>query len=113
MGQWRGQTHHFFTYASKMELPQVLPYAPNRWHSELKWLYGVLVSKLTQNKNVTGPDPTNANMAVWPWTRFHKLKEHMSLVNPAYVRVGLTRWPHSRTAPRESGRDGKARCRSK
>ena len=93
-----------------MEPPQVWPYAPNRWHSDFKWLYGVLVRKLTQNKNVTGPDATIANMAVWPWTTFYELKEHMSLVNPAYVRVGLTRWPHGRTTTRENSRDGKARC---
>ena len=93
-----------------MEPPQVWPYAPNRWHSDFKWLYGVLVRKLTQNKNVTGPDATIANMAVWPWTTFYELKEHMSLANPAYVRVGLTRWPHGRTTTRESSRDGKARC---
>lgn len=64
LGQWRGQTHHFFTYASKMEPPQVWPYAPNRWHSDFKWLYGALVSKLTQNKMSQAPMPPSR---IWPF----------------------------------------------
>ncbi|MBY6057275.1 glutathione S-transferase N-terminal domain-containing protein [Leisingera daeponensis] len=62
VGPMAGQAHHFLKYA-----PEDLPYAKNRYRSEVARLYGVLDRQLAKNEYVAGQDYTIADMAIWPW----------------------------------------------
>ncbi len=67
VGPMAGQAHHFLKYAPKMDPPQDLPYAKDRYRAEVARLYGVLDRQLAENTYVTGDDYTIADMAIWPW----------------------------------------------
>lgn len=67
VGPMAGQAHHFLKYAPKMEPPQDLPYAKDRYRTEVARLYGVLDRQLAENTYVAGDDYTIADMAIWPW----------------------------------------------
>ena len=67
VGPMAGQAHHFLKYAPKMEPPQDLPYAKDRYRAEVARLYGVLDRQLAENTYVAGEDYTIADMAIWPW----------------------------------------------
>ena len=62
LGPMAGQAHHFLKYA-----PEDLPYAKDRYRSEVARLYGVLDRQLAENEYVAGQDYTIADMAIWPW----------------------------------------------
>ncbi|UWQ77975.1 glutathione S-transferase N-terminal domain-containing protein [Leisingera sp. S132] len=62
VGPMAGQAHHFLKYA-----PEDLPYAKDRYRSEVAHLYGVLDRQLAETEYVAGADYTIADMAVWPW----------------------------------------------
>ncbi|MDC0659737.1 glutathione S-transferase N-terminal domain-containing protein [Leisingera sp. SS27] len=62
VGPMAGQAHHFLKYA-----PEDLPYAKDRYRSEVTRLYGVLDRQLAENEFVAGSDVTIADMAIWPW----------------------------------------------
>ncbi|UWQ38440.1 glutathione S-transferase N-terminal domain-containing protein [Leisingera aquaemixtae] len=62
VGPMAGQAHHFLKYA-----PEDLPYAKDRYRSEVARLYGVLDRQLAENEYVAGADCTIADMAIWPW----------------------------------------------
>ncbi len=62
VGPMAGQAHHFLKYA-----PEDLPYAKDRYRSEVARLYGVLDRQLAENEFVAGSDVTIADMAIWPW----------------------------------------------
>ncbi|MFY0309682.1 glutathione S-transferase N-terminal domain-containing protein [Leisingera sp. D0M16] len=62
VGPMAGQAHHFLKYA-----PEDLPYAKDRYRSEVARLYGVLDRQLAENEYAAGPDYTIADMAIWPW----------------------------------------------
>lgn len=66
VGPMAGQAHHFLKYAPKMEPPQVLPYAQDRYRSEVARLYGVLDKRLAGRDFVCG-EYSIADMAIWPW----------------------------------------------
>jgi GST-like protein len=72
VGPMAGQCHHFLKYAPAMEPPQDLPYAKDRYRSEVARLYGVLDRQLQGNTFVTGADFTIADMAIWPWASLWK-----------------------------------------
>jgi len=67
VGPMAGQAHHFLKYAPKMDPPQDLPYAKDRYRAEVARLYGVLDRQLAENTYVAGEDYTIADMAIWPW----------------------------------------------
>ncbi|WP_411352490.1 glutathione S-transferase N-terminal domain-containing protein [Leisingera aquaemixtae] len=62
VGPMAGQAHHFLKYA-----PEDLPYAKDRYRSEVARLYGVLDRQLAENEYVAGADCTIADIAIWPW----------------------------------------------
>jgi GST-like protein len=67
VGPMAGQAHHFLKYAPKMDPPQDLPYAKDRYRAEVARLYGVLDRQLAENAYVAGDEFTIADMAIWPW----------------------------------------------
>ncbi|WP_027259590.1 glutathione S-transferase N-terminal domain-containing protein [Leisingera aquimarina] len=62
VGPMAGQAHHFLKYAA-----QDLPYAKDRYRSEVARLYRVLDRQLAENDYVAGAGYTIADMAIWPW----------------------------------------------
>jgi GST-like protein len=66
VGPMAGQAHHFIKYAPHMDPPQDLPYAKDRYRSEVARLYGVLDRQLAQHDYVAGAYSI-ADMAIWPW----------------------------------------------
>ncbi len=67
VGPMAGQAHHFLKYAPGLELPQVLPYAQDRYRNEVTRLYGVLDRRLAGNEFVAGGFLSLADFAIWPW----------------------------------------------
>ncbi|MDU8942902.1 glutathione S-transferase N-terminal domain-containing protein [Ovoidimarina sediminis] len=67
VGPMAGQAHHFLKYAPRMEPPQVLPYAQDRYRNEVARLYGVLDRQLAENRFVAGDFYSIADMAIWGW----------------------------------------------
>ncbi|MGB3315435.1 MAG: glutathione S-transferase N-terminal domain-containing protein [Albidovulum sp.] len=67
VGPMAGQAHHFLKYAPSLEPPQVLPYAQDRYRSEVGRLYGVLDRRLEGNRYVAGDFYSIADMALWGW----------------------------------------------
>jgi GST-like protein len=67
VGPMAGQAHHFLKYAPALDPPQDLPYAKNRYRSEVARLYGVLDRQLAQNRYAAGDFYSVADMAIWPW----------------------------------------------
>ncbi|MEL6206702.1 MAG: glutathione S-transferase N-terminal domain-containing protein [Pseudomonadota bacterium] len=67
VGPMAGQAHHFLKYAPKMEPPQVLPYAQDRYRNETGRLYRVLDGQLAKHEFVAGDFFSIADMAIWPW----------------------------------------------
>ncbi|NAZ36420.1 glutathione S-transferase N-terminal domain-containing protein [Rubellimicrobium sp. CFH 75288] len=70
LGPMAGQANHFLRYAPQMEPPQVLPYAQDRYRSEVARLYGVLDRQLARTGAfVATEEPTIADFAIFPWAR--------------------------------------------
>lgn len=68
VGPMAGQAHHFLNYAPSMDPPNDLPYAQNRYRSEVARLYGVLDKRLAGRDWVAGPYSI-ADMAIYPWAK--------------------------------------------
>ncbi len=64
VGPMFGQANHFLRYA-----PEEIPYAQNRYRSEVGRLLGVLDKRLAEAEYLGGGDYTIADMATWPWIR--------------------------------------------
>jgi len=62
VGPMAGQAHHFLKFA-----PEDLPYAKDRYRTEVGRLYKVLDTQLADNEYVAGADYTIADMALWGW----------------------------------------------
>jgi GST-like protein len=67
IGPMAGQAHHFMKYAPKMQPPNDLPYAKDRYRDETARLYKVLDTRLAQNAYVAGDFYSIADMAIWGW----------------------------------------------
>jgi len=67
LGPMAGQAHHFLKYAPKMDPPQDLPYAKDRYRNETGRLYRVLNTRLADNEFVAGDFYSIADMAIWGW----------------------------------------------
>ncbi|PIB24501.1 glutathione S-transferase [Amylibacter kogurei] len=74
VGPMAGQAHHFLAYAPNLEPPQVIPYAQDRYRSEVARLYGVLEKQLAGQDYICG-DFSIADMAVWPWASLWERQE--------------------------------------
>lgn len=67
LGPMAGQAHHFLKYAPAMQPPNDLPYAKNRYRSEVARLYGVMDKQLAQHEFLAGDFYSIADMACWGW----------------------------------------------
>ncbi|MEQ6247455.1 glutathione S-transferase N-terminal domain-containing protein [Sulfitobacter sp. HNIBRBA3233] len=67
LGPMAGQAHHFLKYAPLMDPPQDLPYAKDRYRTEVARLYGVLNRQLEHNEFVAGDFVSIADFAIWGW----------------------------------------------
>ena len=67
LGPMAGQAHHFLKYAPRMDPPQDLPYAKDRYRAEVTRLYGVLDRQLAQNDWVAGDFLSIADFSIWGW----------------------------------------------
>ncbi|MCC3304023.1 glutathione S-transferase family protein [Sneathiella sp. HT1-7] len=61
LGPMAGQTHHFVRFN-----PGKAPYAEERYLNEVKRLYGVLDTALSERDYVAG-EYSVADIAIWPW----------------------------------------------
>ena len=66
VGPMAGQAHHFLVYAPKMEPVQDIPYAQNRYRTEVARLYKVLDTQLEGKDYIVG-DVSIADFATWGW----------------------------------------------
>jgi GST-like protein len=87
VGPMAGQAHHFLKYA-----PEDLPYAKDRYRSEVARLYGVLDRQLAENEYVTGAEYTIADMAIWPWASLWEGQEQTLDDKPNLARWLDTLW---------------------
>ena len=69
LGPMAGQANHFLRYA-----PETLPYAQNRYRTEVGRLYAVLDRRLADRQFVAG-DYSIADMAIQPWIALHEMQE--------------------------------------
>ncbi len=67
VGPMAGQAHHFLKYAPRMDPPNDLPYAKERYRNETGRLYKVLNTRLADRQFVAGDFFSIADMAIWPW----------------------------------------------
>lgn len=67
LGPMAGQAHHFLGYAPAMDPPKDLPYAKDRYRTEVSRLYSVLDRRLQGRDFVATSSFTIADMAIWPW----------------------------------------------
>lgn len=67
LGPMAGQAHHFLKYAPAMDPPNDLPYAKDRYRSEVARLYGVLDRQLAGNEFVAGDFISIADFSIWGW----------------------------------------------
>ena len=117
IGPMAGQAHHFLKYAPTLDPPQALPYAQNRYRTEVGRLYRILNERLADVPYVAGDFYSIADMAIWPWARGWEGQEqtmddkpHMKrwldeiAARPATVRavaVGLEKRNRKRTEAEE------------
>jgi len=74
VGPMAGQAHHFLVYAPKFEPPQDIPYAKDRYRTEVARLYKVLDTQL-EGKNYICGDFSIADIAIWGWVSLWKRQE--------------------------------------
>ncbi len=67
LGPMAGQAHHFLKYAPAMQPPNDLPYAKDRYRTEVARLYGVLDRQLADNEFTAGDFYSIADMSIWGW----------------------------------------------
>ena len=86
VGPMAGQAHHFLKYAPGLAEPQVLPYAQNRYRTEVGRLYGILDRQLAETEYVAGDAYSIADMAIWPWAQNWKGQEQTLDDKPHFAR---------------------------
>ncbi len=67
VGPMAGQAHHFLKFAPNANPPQDIPYAKDRYRSEVARLYRVLDGQLARHSHVAGDFLSIADFAIWPW----------------------------------------------
>ena len=86
LGPMAGQAHHFLKYAPAMDPPNDLPYAKNRYRSEVARLYGVLDGQLAQNEFVAGDFYSIADMSIWGWASLWEGQQQTLEDKPHFAR---------------------------
>lgn len=87
VGPMAGQAHHFLKYAPRMDPPNDLPYAKDRYRNETGRLYSVLDRRLANSEFVAGDFYSIADMAIWPWASLWEGQQQTLEDKPH-----LTRW---------------------
>ena len=87
LGPMAGQAHHFLKYAPRMDPPNDLPYAKDRYRNETGRLYSVLERRLANSEFVAGDFYSIADMAIWPWASLWEGQQQTLEDKPH-----LTRW---------------------
>ncbi|MEM6941581.1 MAG: glutathione S-transferase N-terminal domain-containing protein [Pseudomonadota bacterium] len=67
LGPMAGQAHHFLKYAPGMSPPQDIPYAKERYRTEVARLYGVMDRQLEKHAYIAGDFISIADFACWGW----------------------------------------------
>ena len=67
LGPMAGQAHHFLKYAPNMAPPNDLPYAKDRFRTEVARLYGVMDRRLAGHRYLAGDVYSIADIACWGW----------------------------------------------
>ncbi|WP_372571052.1 glutathione S-transferase N-terminal domain-containing protein [Ruegeria jejuensis] len=86
VGPMAGQAHHFLKYAPKMDPPQDLPYAKDRYRAEVGRLYGVLDRQLAKTEFVAGDFYSIADMSIWPWASLWEGQQQALHDKPHFAR---------------------------
>ncbi|MCL6284388.1 glutathione S-transferase N-terminal domain-containing protein [Ruegeria sp. 2012CJ41-6] len=86
VGPMAGQAHHFLKYAPLMEPPQDLPYAKDRYRTEVGRLYSVLDRQLAETEFVAGDFYSIADMAIWPWASLWEGQQQVLHDKPHFAR---------------------------
>ena len=89
LGPMAGQAHHFLVYAPKFEPPQDLPYAKDRYRTEVARLYKVLDTQLEGKDYICG-DFSIADIATWGWASLWKRQEQ-SMDDKPHMKAWLDR----------------------
>jgi len=87
VGPMAGQAHHFLKYAPAMDPPQDIPYAKDRYRTEVARLYRVLDTQLSRHAFVAGDFYSIADIAIFPWASLWEGQEQ-TLDDKPY----LARW---------------------
>ena len=74
LGPMAGQAHHFLVYAPKFAPPQDLPYAKDRYRTEVARLYKVLDEQLAGKDYICG-ELSIADIATWGWASLWSRQE--------------------------------------
>ena len=86
LGPMAGQAHHFLKYAPAMDPPNDLPYAKDRYRSEVARLYGVLDRQLAENTFVAGDFYSIADMSIWGWASLWEGQQQTLEDKPHFAR---------------------------
>ena len=89
LGPMAGQAHHFLVYAPKFAPPQDLPYAKDRYRTEVARLYGVLDKQL-EGKDYMCGEFSIADIATWGWASLWRRQEQ-SLDDKPNMKAWLVR----------------------
>lgn len=72
LGPMAGQAHHFLKYAPAMDPPNDLPYAKDRYRTEVARLYGVMDKQLAKTRYLAGDFYSVADIACWGWASLYE-----------------------------------------
>lgn len=86
VGPMAGQAHHFLKYAPKLDPPQDLDYAKERYRNETGRLYRVLDRRLAGNRYVAGDFYSIADIAIWPWASLWEGQQQVLDDKPHFAR---------------------------
>ncbi|NNE52663.1 MAG: glutathione S-transferase family protein [Sulfitobacter sp.] len=86
LGPMAGQAHHFLKYAPKMDPPNDIPYAKDRYRAETARLYGVLDRQLALSDFIAGDFVSIADFACWGWASLWEGQEQTQDDKPHMAR---------------------------
>ncbi len=87
LGPMAGQAHHFLKYAPRLDPPQDLPYAKDRYRAEVARLYGVMDRRLAEAEFLAGDFYSIADIACYGWATLWEGQEQTLDDKP-----NLARW---------------------
>ncbi|MCK0141926.1 glutathione S-transferase N-terminal domain-containing protein [Aliiroseovarius sp. F20344] len=86
LGPMAGQAHHFLKYAPAMDPPHDLPYAKDRYRTEVARLYGVMDHRLAETRYLAGDFYSIADMACWGWASLWEGQQQTIEDKPHFAR---------------------------